>query len=178
MVKTLLSEFEQQRIRYAAIGGFALGALGVPRATGDMDFLVHRDDVERLDHTLSGLGYVRDVRTENVSQYHHAKDEWGSIDILHAFRSYALAMLDRARTLPVFGGTQRIKVLEAEDVIGLKVQARVNDSQRLAQETADIEALMSLYGSRLDWNRIQEFYDLFDLGQEAQRLRERFGHAQ
>ena len=63
-------------------------------------------------------------------------------------------------------------------MIGLKVQAMINDPDRRTQEQADIERLMTLYGKRLDWERIKEYYDLFDLGKEAKRLRKRFGHAQ
>jgi hypothetical protein len=43
---------------------------------------------------------------------------------------------------------------------------------------ADIEALMRLYGSKLDWKRIQEYYDIFGAGEEARRLRERFGRVE
>jgi hypothetical protein len=53
-----------------------------------------------------------------------------------------------------------------------------NDPERMAQERNDIERLMARYGRRLNWDRIQEFYDLFGLGDEAKRLRERFDYAQ
>ena len=36
---------------------------------------------------------------------------------------------------------------------------------------------MGLHGSKLDWGRIQEFYEIFGLGEEAKRLKERFGRA-
>ncbi len=62
--------------------------------------------------------------------------------------------------------------------IGLKIQAIANNPARWTKERFDIEELMLLYGERLDWKRIQEFYELFDLGQEGRQLQERFGHAQ
>lgn len=86
-------------------------------------------------------------------------------------------MLTRAKSYPVFGAKQTVKAADPEDVIGLKVQATVNDPDRKPQELADIERLMSLYGPKLDWKRIQEYYDIFGLGEEAKRLRERFGRA-
>lgn len=177
VLKTLLAEFERRQIRYAIIGGFALGVLGVPRATVDLDFLVHRDDLETLHGMLTGLGYERIVRTENVSHYRHGDVLWGSLDFIHAFRKAALQMLERAKSNPVFGGTQTVKVAEAEDVIGLKVQAMANDPRRRIQELGDIERLMDFYGSRLDWERIQEYFALFEMGKEARELRERFGDA-
>jgi hypothetical protein len=178
VVKALVEAFARGRIRYGVIGGLALGALGAPRATADIDVLVHRDDLEALHHALSGLGYTRSIATENVSHYRHVDQLWGGVDVLHAFRKFSLAMLDRARALPIFGGTASLTVLQPEDVIGLKVQAMANDPERRAQELADIEALMARYGDKLDWERIEEFYRLFDLEQEASALRKRFGHAE
>ena len=178
VLQALLSRFEEQRIRYAVMGGFALGALGVPRATMDMDFLIHRDDLERVHKILGELGYGRLAHMENVSTYVHQESRWGRIDILHAFRTYSLRMLERSRAQPIFAGRQVIKVLEPEDVIGFKVQALANNPIRRKKEEVDIEALMAQLGSRLDWSRIQEYYDLFDLGEEARQLRARFGHAQ
>ena len=144
----------------------------------DLDFLVHRDDFTRLDGALTSLGYRQVVHTENVSQYRHDDELWGSVDFIHAFRKISLAMLQRAKSYPVFGGRQSVKAVDPEDVIGLKVQAMSNDPARRSQELSDIERLAAQYGAKLDWSRIQEFYDLFGLGEEARKLKERFGHAQ
>ena len=178
VLKTLLQQFERQHIRYAAIGGFALGVLGVPRATMDLDFVVHRDDLQQLDDILRAVGYERFASMENVSHYSHRDSQWGRIDILHAFRKYAIGMLDRSRAYPIFDGRHTIKVLEPEDVIGFKVQAMANNPARRKQEEVDIETLMTRFGGTLDWSRIQGYYDLFELGEEARQLRARYGHAQ
>ena len=174
----LLEAFAQQRIRYAVVGGFALGALGVPRMTMDLDFLVHQDDLDALHTILTTRGYQRSGRTDNVSQYVHSTRAGGVIDILHAFRAFSVAMLQRTRPHPIFDGRRTIQVVSPEDLIGLKVQAMANNPHRAAQERADIESLAGHYGTRLDWTHIQEFYDLFEMGQEAKQLQERFGHAQ
>lgn len=49
VLEKLLSAFNEQNIRYALMGRFALGAWGVPRGTVDIDFLVHREDMEKVD---------------------------------------------------------------------------------------------------------------------------------
>ena len=177
VLKTLLAEFRRGKIRYAVIGGFALGILGYRRATMDLDFLVHRDDLEKLHKRLTALGYKRLMQTENVAHYQHPAQAWGGVDFLHAFRKVSLAMLARAKSYKVFGGKQTIRVVDPEDVIGLKVQALVNDPDRKPQEVSDIEMLMRLYGAKLDWRRIEEFYDIFGLTEDFRRLRERHGHA-
>jgi len=174
---SLVAEFDRQHIRYAAIGGFALGILGASRATTDLDFLVHRDDLSKLHDLLTALGYQRLAHTDNVSQYRHNHDLWGSVDFVHAFRKTALSMLARAKSYSVFGGKQTVRAVDPEDIIGLKVQAMVNDPDRKSQELADVERLMSLYGTKLDWERVQQFYDIFGLGEESKRLKERFARA-
>lgn len=177
VLERLVAVFESSQIRYAAIGGFALGALGAPRQTMDLDFLIDRDDVTRLDSLLSAMGYFCVFRSDNVSQYRHSSPQWGSLDFIHAFRKISLAMLDRAEPCTVLGGTIRLRTARPEDVIGLKVQAMFNDPERTLQEQRDIETLMGHYGAQLDWNRIQELYAVFGLEGEAKALREKFDHA-
>ena len=177
VLERLITEFSRLQIRYAVIGGFALGVLGTPRQTMDLDFLVHRDDLAKLDGALTNLGYVRVYGSDNVSQYRHSEAKWGSLDFIHAFRNVSLAILERAKDYPALGGKQKLKTAQPEDVIGLKVQAMFNDPERRAQEQRDIETLMARYRSQLDWDRIEEFYAVFDLASEAKRLRERFDRA-
>ncbi|MBI3996828.1 MAG: nucleotidyltransferase family protein [Candidatus Omnitrophica bacterium] len=178
VLKALLTEFERQQLRYGVIGGFAMGALGVPRATMDFDLLVHRDDLGVLHGLLTSLGYQRRALTENVSHYSHPQDAWGDVDVLHAFRPASLQMLQRSRLVPIFGGTQTIRVLAPEDVIGFKVQAIANNPLRKVQDMADVELLAAAHGGAMDWSRIQEYYDLFDLGEEGRQLKKRFGDAE
>lgn len=144
----------------------------------DLDFLVHRDDLDKLDEALIALGYSRVFHSENVSQYRHPDTAWGSVDFIHAFRKISLAMLDRATDHSALGGRQSLRTAQPEDIIGLKVQAMCNDPSRQVQERADIERLMARYGRELDWQRIEEFYDVFGLTDEAKRLRAKFDHAQ
>lgn len=144
----------------------------------DLDFRVHRDDLAKLHGALTDLGYSREFFSENVSQYRHPDAVWGSVDFIHAFRTISLAMLDRAKDHPALGGQQILRTVQPEDVIGLKVQAMYNDPERRAQEQIDIERLMGRFGRQLDWARIQEFYEVFGLSEEAKKLRERFDRAE
>ena len=178
VLKTLLEAFERQGIRYAAIGGVALGLLGVPRATMDLDFLVHRDDLDQLDQVMRDLGYLTYARTEDASCYRHPDAVWGTIQVLYAFRKATDEFLGRAQHHSIFGGTQTVRVLKPEDVIGLKVLGMVNDQSQHLQEEAEIEGIAASFRDRLNWDQVQEFYDLFDLGDEAKKLKAKFGHAQ
>lgn len=178
VLKTVVEEFDQQHIRYAAVGGFAVGALGAFRATRDVDFLVHRDDLSSLDRVLTARGYQRIAQTENVSHYTHPDASWGSLDFLHAFREISRHMLARATRMPIFEGRLTIPVAKPEDVIGLKIQAIANNPRRRAREQYDIEQLAEIHGHRLDWECIQSYFDLFEMGQEGKELRAKYERPQ
>lgn len=155
--------FHDLKIRYALIGGFALGLWGVPRATVDLDFLIAKEDIPKVDKILKNLGYECRYRSENVSQYVSPLRVFGNIDCLHAFRIASLNMIERAEDKEIFGGATKIKVACPEDLIGLKLQAMRNDSSRREQDFADIKALVSLWSSRLDWSLIEEYARILEM---------------
>lgn len=170
----LLREFERRRTRYALIGGFALGAHGAPRATRDLDFLVHRNDMPGVHEFLTAAGFRRVHHSENVSQYDMG-GPWGAIDFIHAFRPLALEMLDRALPKDSALIGLPVRVVSPEDLIGLKVQSLANNPARRHKELADIESLLELRGD-LDWARIRGFFVLFGLSHLADELEARFKH--
>lgn len=170
----LLREFERRKTRYALIGGFALGAHGAPRATRDLDFLVHNDDMAGVHEFLTGAGYRRVHHSENVSQYDMG-GPWGAIDFIHAFRPLALDMIAHAVPKESALAGLPVKVVRAEDLIGLKVQSLANNPARRHKELADIESLLELRKD-LDWARIREFFMLFDLIDVYAELEGRFKH--
>lgn len=178
VMERLLTAFEREGVNYALMGGFALGVLGVPRATADIDFLMLLDDMEKAHTIMTGLGYELRYKSENVSQYVSPQRLFGQIDCLHAFREISQSMLQRARTRTVFNGELTLRVLQAEDVIGLKMQAIANDPLREHRDMADIEALMKLYGTTLDWQLLQSYFELFGFGELLQTLRGRYGTAE
>lgn len=172
LLHRLLREFERLHTRYALMGGFALGALGAPRATRDLDFLIHRDDMAPLHEFLTAAGYKRVHHSENVSQY-SGDLPWGGIDFIHAFRPTALRMIERASPMPSGRLGLDVRVVLPEDLIGLKVQALANDPGRKHKELADIEALLAAR-PEVDWSRIKEFFDLFQRTDLYEELRARF----
>ncbi|MDQ7778973.1 MAG: nucleotidyltransferase family protein [Planctomycetota bacterium] len=172
----ILDAFQKQDVRCALAGGFAMGALGVPRATVDLDFLVHRDDLDKIESIMRAAGYQCLFKSENVSQYVASLKVLGEVDFIHAFRKVSLGMLARAVSKDLFDGKLKVKVLEPEDVVGLKVQAMVNDPTRQTQELADIESLMGYFGGRLDWRRMEEYFSLFGQQSKFLELRARHSH--
>jgi predicted nucleotidyltransferase len=169
----LVAEFENNDVRYALIGGFAIGALGIPRSTIDLDFLVASDALDRVEPIMLELGYKKVFASENASQYVSPSVEMGEVDFLHAFRPISMKMLAEAEDIVVFGREVRVKVLRAEDIIALKLQAINNNPARLAKDNSDIDELMK--ARKLDWEILKAYFELFGMGVRFAELRGKYG---
>jgi hypothetical protein len=172
--KKLLTFFYENNVRYALMGGFALGLHGVARSTVDIDFLVHRDDLSKIHTIMSELGYKCAYESENVSQYVSHLKVFGEVDFIHAFRQISLKMLERVEEKKVFNETISVKVLKLEDIIGFKVQAIANDESRKALDLGDIESLMALHKSSLNWDTLEECFVLFGFSGLFVELKRKF----
>jgi predicted nucleotidyltransferase len=162
VLEKLLTAFKEQNIQYALMGGLAMGLLGAGRTTVDIDFLVNRDDMEKVDPIMRHLGYECRYRSENVSQYVSPLKVFGEVDFLHAFREASLQMLQRAEEKEVFG-TIKIKSLIPEDLIGLKLQAIKNNPERQQREMEDILFLINDYKDKIDWSLIEQYVNILKM---------------
>jgi predicted nucleotidyltransferase len=88
---------------------------------------------------------------------------FGQVDFLVARRKYSRAMLKRAREMSVLDGEVTVKALLPEDLIGLKLQAIVNDPiNRYGVDVPDIQRLLKLHRSSMDMNLVREYFRLFE----------------
>lgn len=159
--------------RWAVIGGVALGLHGVPRSTVDIDILVDGSFAPQLDELLGDLGYSLEYRWEESSHFTPTRPERCPLDVLHAKRPHSLGMLTRARRVAIEEGGLAVPVVELEDLIGLKVQALVNDPERRRGETVDIRALLeaaAARGAAVDLGRVREYFALFSEEKELEEL--------
>lgn len=174
VLNLLIGEFDKQGIGYALIGGFAMGVLGVPRATIDIDLLIYRDDWPKADEIMKKNGYACAHKSDETAQYVSALNIFGEVDFILAHRNIARKMLENAQVKEVFSGKQKVKVLKAEDVIGLKIQALVNNADRATKEYADIESLLGYYKKDLDWALLEDYFNLFGLDDKYSEYKTRF----
>lgn len=168
----LCRHLDEHSVRYALIGGFGMAMRGVQRATLDLDFILALEDLDKADEILRKLSFERHFHSENVSHYRRDDQNW-RVDLLHAFRSPALAMLDRSERLEIEGGPS-LPVAAVEDIIGLKVQAMSNDPSRAEQDWLDVRRLVAAsrdLGQPLDWELIKQYFTLFDKGNLLEALR-------
>ena len=68
------------------------------------------------------------------------------------------------------GARLRVPVVDAEALIGLKLQALVNAPARRAQDQADIAALVAAKLDSLNTDLVRDYYRLFDREPDLDRL--------
>jgi hypothetical protein len=161
--------FAAASIDHALIGGLALAAQGVVRATQDIDFLVESRSSDAVDGILRDFGYSALHRSDNSANYAGSDPAAGRVDFLFARRRYALAMLHRAQNRPVLGRSA-LRVVDPADLIGLKVQSSTNDSRRLRGDMEDVVRLLKQHASAIDLQRVREYFRLFDREAELDAL--------
>lgn len=155
-VKQAVEAFAECKTQPALIGGLALAAHDVVRATRDVDFLVDADDAQTVDDALLALGYECIHRSKDAANYARGNQR---LDMLYAYRSVARRLLNHASYRDTVMG--RLRVISAEGLIGFKLQALVNAPQR-AGDRADILALLRTGRGKLDMQEVRSYFALFD----------------
>jgi hypothetical protein len=155
-IKQAVAAFADCKTPPALIGGLALAAHQVVRATRDVDFLADGDDAERLDEILVSLGYRCVHRSVDAANY--VRNDEG-LDLLYAHRPIARKLLQEAVVRQTVIGT--LRVVSAEGLIGFKLQALVNDPSR-RRDSEDIRALLRARHGDLDLQQVREYFSLFD----------------
>lgn len=133
-----VESIEEVGLRYALVGGLAVGAWGVSRSTRDVDLYVELPTVKRgalkralearqfhvpaMEHELQQFGVFRSRSAEGVF-----------VDVFDAVGPLGEALLSRRRELHVFG--RSIWVTTPEDLFVLKA---------FSDRTRDFEDLVSL----------------------------------
>jgi hypothetical protein len=166
----VLTVARRRRFRVALIGGFALHFHGVQRATGDIDFLVEAAGSEALHEALLDAGAVCRHRSADAANYAPGTSRLAPLDFIYAHRARALEMLGRATSRTLLGARRRVPVVDAEALIGLKLQALANAPSERLQDEADIRALFDAQAGSLDEGILRDYYRLFGLERELDRL--------
>jgi predicted nucleotidyltransferase len=165
VLKTLISRFHEAGVEFALSGGLALSTMGLFRLTKDIDFVVLEDAMTAVDGIMAELGYEKqDFSTEEIVSYFSPLKVYGQVDFLVARRKYTRAMLKRAAEQPVLDDAFRVKTLLPEDLIGLKVQALVNDQRnRYPVDVPDIQQLLRLHKDRMNMELVREYFRIFEM---------------
>ena len=153
-----VEELNQSAIPYMLIGGLALSAWALPRATLDIDLTlwVPADDFDGVclhlasrysARTNDPLVFARKLRVLPV-----ANGAGVRLDFLFAAYPFEKVMIDRAAVRRL--GSVDVRVASLEDLILLKLpSARSKDRE-------DVRLLLESYGRQLDWEYLLSVADL------------------
>ena len=155
-IREALSMFASVETKPALIGGLAVAAHSVVRATKDVDFLLEAKAADAVHEALLRLGYQCIHRSEDAANYVRGTE---GLDLLYAHRPLARRLLALASERDTPMG--RIRVISVEGLIGFKLQGYVNDATR-TRDLDDIRALMKIHRASLDMAQLQEYFALFD----------------
>jgi hypothetical protein len=147
-----IEALQNNKIDHALIGGFALAHYGIMRATQDIDLIVNGDDVSKIKNAIIGVGFTIVHESSEILQFAGP----GYLDLILAKRPLSLEMLKNAKDSKSLG----LKIISAEGIIGLKIQAFSNDPTRELKDLADIQ-LLTQEVQELDWILIKKYADLF-----------------
>ena len=168
VLKELTEALGSAGISYSLIGGLALAPHGAGRATTDVDLLVDDERADDVDRIITEMGYERRHRSADVGNYLSDDPARGRIDVLFAHREHTRRMLAESERYTVLGRSD-VRVVDAEDLIGLKVQGMSNDTRRYRMDIADIQRLIEA-SAELDMNRVRFFFRLFECEHELDSL--------
>ena len=155
-IREALSMFARNSTEPALIGGLAVVAHQVVRATQDVDFLVEAEAADRVHDALLVLGYQCLYRSEDAANYVRATE---GLDLLYAHRPLARRLLAQASQRDTPMG--RLRVISVEGLIGFKLQGFVNDATR-TRDLEDIRALLKTHRTSLDMDELREYFALFN----------------
>ena len=115
-IREALSMFVRNGTEPALIGGLAVVAHQVVRATKDVDFLVEAEAADRVHDALLDLGYQCLYRSEDAANYVRATE---GLDLLYAHRPLARRLLAQAveRETPL----GRMRIISVEGLIGFSM---------------------------------------------------------
>lgn len=136
----LLAEFARFEVRYALLGGYAVGVYAKPRATKDLDLLISGagDNLERVAAALAAFGAPKHVvdaaRTMGPTEIVYLGQPPLRVDLLRSADGIATEQaLSRVSILEV--ADLRIPILALDDLLANKRAAG------RPQDLADVAAL-------------------------------------
>ncbi|MGQ0709312.1 MAG: hypothetical protein ACT4NV_06130 [Rhodoferax sp.] len=155
-IREALAMFARHGTQPALIGGLAVVAHQVVRATMDVGFLVEAEAADKVHGALMDLGYQCLYRSQDAANYVRGTE---GLDLLYAHRPLARRLLAQASARETPMG--RLRVISVEGLIGFKLQGFVNDATR-TRDLDDIRALVQRHRAVLDVAQLQEYFALFN----------------
>lgn len=142
----LIGEITHEKdVSCVLIGGFAVNYYRVSRNTADIDFLITKEDFEKILDSLKKAGYKESFAQENFAQLESTQLALRDVDFMFVDRSTLDKILSEAGSLTIVG--QKFLVPSLNHLIALKLHAiKNNEKNRLMKDLPDILSLIKNNG--------------------------------
>lgn len=125
------------------IGGFAVNYYRVTRQTADVDFLITKDDFDKIVGLLEKAGYKKAALQENFAQLQSSRLSLLDVDFVFVDPATLTKIKREGKTITIAG--QKLLVPSLSHLIALKLHSiRNNPKVRLMKDLPDIVNLMRI----------------------------------
>ena len=163
---------DKQRVECILIGGFAVNFHKYTRMTTDVDFLIAKDDFQKIEDALDKAGYKNHSIHENFAQF---KDDQGAlmnVDFMFVDRQTMEKIRKEGHPIKIVG--EEFIIPSLRHLIALKLHALKSSKGRLTTDMVDIINLIEV--NQIDV-KSKEFEDMclkFGTADIYQKIREAF----
>jgi predicted nucleotidyltransferase len=134
---------QKENVSCVLIGGFAINYYKVTRQTVDVDFLITKEDFEKIFSSLEKAGYKEEFPSQdNFVQLKSSKLSLMDVDFMFVDARTLDKILKEARTIEIAG--QKFKVPSINHLIALKLHSIKYNPKRLITDFPDIINLIMI----------------------------------
>jgi hypothetical protein len=136
---SIVDSFEQQRLEFALIGGFALYGYGYVRATRDIDFITRLTNQKKMITFLESLGFETTHCSDAFSNHVHLVSS-DQVDIMYVDGITADEIFSAVEKRAIFKGTL-VPVVAPQHLIAMKLFAASSNPERKLRDLSDVKAI-------------------------------------
>lgn len=125
------------------IGGFAVNYYRVTRQTADVDFLITKDDFNKISVLLEKAGYKKDLLQENFAQLKSTQLSLMDVDFMFVDEDTLSKILKESQEIEI--AKQKFLVPSLNHLIALKLHSiKYNPKLRLTKDLPDVINLIRI----------------------------------
>jgi len=162
---------EREGVSCVLIGGFAVNYYKVVRQTADVDFLILKNDFDKIIGLLEKAGYKRDFVQENFVQLKSSKISLLDVDFMFVEIDTLAKILKESQEIEI--ARRNFHVPSLEHLIALKLHSiKYNPKLRLIRDLPDIINLIKMNELNFKDKKFQELCRKFGTDEIYEKILE------
>jgi Uncharacterised nucleotidyltransferase len=152
----LISDFtHEQGVSCVLIGGFAINHYRVTRQTADVDFLITKEDFDKIVGLLEKSGYKKALLQENFAQLQSSRLSLLDVDFMFVDKETFTKIMTEGERLKIVG--QTFVVPSLYHLIALKLHSiKHNPKIRITKDLPDIINLIRINKVKVNEKKFKE----------------------